>query len=62
LTEKNGLFLGVLAAKQGVRAKKITLFFAFFYFCVLLAFASRCAPVTSGGRSPSKKIVPKNLR
>jgi hypothetical protein len=62
LTEKTGLFSGVLAAKQGFCAGKMKLFFAFFHIFMVFAFASRCGPATSGGRNPPKKIVPKNLR
>jgi hypothetical protein len=50
-----------LAAKQGVRPKKITLFFALFHFFVIFYFATRCQPAISAGWNPPKKITPKNL-
>jgi hypothetical protein len=48
LTEKRGLFLGVLAGKQGFGAKKTSLYFALFHvlvvFCVGKSLTGRTFP------------------
>jgi hypothetical protein len=41
LTEKAGLFLGVLAEKRGVAQKKITFFLAFFRFLGIYGLGMR---------------------
>jgi hypothetical protein len=62
LTEKTGLFSGVLAAKSMFLEIKIEFAFEFWRFLEIFHIASRCRAVTNIVEHPSKKIIPKSLR
>ena len=62
LTEKAGLFLGVLAAKSMFLEIKNEFAFEFWRFFKIFRVASRCNAVINIDREPSKKIIPKSLR
>jgi hypothetical protein len=62
LTEKTGLFWGVLAAKSMFREIKIEFVFEFWRFFKIFCVASHCRQGINGGSGPPKKIIPKSLR
>jgi hypothetical protein len=62
LTEKTGLFLGVLAAKTMFWKIKIEFAFEFWRFFKIFRVASYCGAVITIDPDPPKKIIPKSLR
>jgi hypothetical protein len=61
LTAKRGLFLGVLAGKQGFRAGKKAFYFALFHVFVVFFFRKLLSVRIFRNMCGSKKIVPENL-
>jgi hypothetical protein len=55
LTAKKGCFSGVLEEKQGVRARKIAFYFAFFHFFMLSCICKFLSDRTLRQAKPSKK-------
>jgi hypothetical protein len=62
LTEKTGLFWGVLTAKSMFHEMKIEFAFVFLRFLENFCIASHCRQGINIDSGPPKKIVPKSLR